>query len=109
MLDRLVLADRAVEHVALFGISGRARQRHLAKPDRFGGDQDALRVHAVQDILKTAAFLAETIFQGNFKILDEELVGIDRFAAHLLDLMNGDAAAVEVRYGQAEAVRWRSE
>ena len=51
----------------LFGVVRGARQRHLAEPDRFGGDQDALRIHAVQDVFEAAAFLAETIFQREFQ------------------------------------------
>src|SRR5438105_13861695 len=33
MLDCLVLADRAVEYVALLGVSRSARERHLTEPD----------------------------------------------------------------------------
>ena len=104
MLDRLVLADRTVEHVALFGVGRGARQRHLAEPDRFGRDQDAFGIHAVQDVFEAAALLAEAIFDRNFKILEEQFVGIDGLAAHLLDFMNGDAAAIEIGIEQAEPV-----
>ena len=52
VLDALVLADRPAEHDALAGIARGAGQRGAAEPDRLGGDQDALRVHAVQDVLK---------------------------------------------------------
>src|ERR1700722_16298766 len=52
MLDRLVLADRAIEYDAGFGVGGGTSQRELAEPDRFGGDQDAFGIHAVQNIFE---------------------------------------------------------
>ena len=88
----------------LLGVCGGARQRHLAEPDRFGRDQDAFRIHAVQDVFEAAAFLAEAIFHRNFEILDEQFVGIDGLAAHLLDLVHRDAAAIEIGVEQAQAV-----
>src|SRR6266404_5877332 len=84
MLDRLVLADRPVEHVAFPGVGGGTRKRDLAEPDRFGGDQDALRVHAMQNIFEAAAFLAKAILDRDFKVLEKEFVGVDRLAAHFL-------------------------
>ena len=71
MLDRLVLADRAVEHDAALGVLGGARQRELAEADRFGRNQDALGIHAVQDVFEAAAFLAQAIINRDFKILEE--------------------------------------
>jgi hypothetical protein len=58
----------------------------------------------VQDIFEAAAFLAEAVLDRDFKILDEQFVGIDGLAAHLLDLMHRDALAVEIGIEQAEAV-----
>ncbi len=104
MLDRLVLADRPVEHVAPFGVGRGARKRHLPEPNRFGGDQDALRIHAMQNIFEAAAFLAKAILEQDFKVLDEQFVGVDSLTAHLLDLMNGDPAAIKIGIEKAEAV-----
>jgi hypothetical protein len=103
MLDRLVLADRTIEHDAAFRIIRGTRQRHLAEPDRFGGDQDALRVHAVQDVFEAAALLAKTVFHRDLKILEEQFIGVDGLAAHLLDLVHGDARSIEIGIEQAEA------
>ena len=58
----------------------------------------------MQDIFEAAPLFAEAIFERNFEILDEELVGIDRLAAHLLDLAHRDPAAVEIGIEQAQAV-----
>ena len=75
----------------LLGISGGARQRDLAEPDCFGRDQDALGIHAVQDVFEAASLFTKAILQRNFEILEEQFVGIDRLAAHLLDLVHRDA------------------
>ncbi len=104
MLDRLVHADRPVEHDATLGVVGRARYRDMAEPDGFGRDQDALRIHAVQDVFKTPPLLAEAILNGNLEILEEQLVRVDRLATHLLDLVHRDPLAIEVRVEQAQSV-----
>ena len=61
MLDRLVLADRPAEHDALLGVARGAGQRRAADADRLGRDQDALGVHAVQDVLEALALLADAV------------------------------------------------
>ena len=81
MLDRLVLADRTVEHDALARISRRALERQHAEPDRLGRDQDALGIHAVQDVLEAPALLADAVGDRNLEILDEQLVRIDALCA----------------------------
>ena len=58
----------------------------------------------MQNVFEAATFLAEAICNRNFKILNEELVGIDGLAAHLFDFMDGDAAAIEIRIEQAQAM-----
>jgi len=55
----------------------------------------------VQDVLEAAAFLAEAILNRDFKVLDEQFVGVDRLAAHLLDLMHRDPVAIEIGVEQA--------
>src|SRR6266404_8138838 len=102
MLDRLVLADRPVEHVAFLCVGGGTRKRDLAQSNRFGGDQDALRVHAMQNIFEAAAFVAKAILDRDFKVLEKKFVGVDGLAAHLLDLMNRDAAAIEIGIKQTQ-------
>ena len=87
----------------LLGVGRCARQRQLAQPDRFGRDQNALRVHAVQDVFEATAFFAQAILNRDFKILDEQFVGIDGLAAHLLDLVHLDPAAIEIGIEQAQA------
>src|SRR5437879_2911033 len=104
MLDRLVLADRTIEHDAAFRIGRGTRKRELAETDGFRCNQNAFRIHAVQDVFEAAAFLAKAILKRNLKILDEQFVGVDGLAAHLLDFMNRNAATIEIGIEQAETV-----
>ena len=103
MLDRLVLADRPVEHDALLGVARGLAQRRAAEADRLRPDQDALGVHAVQDVFEAPALLADAIGDRHRQRVDEQLVGIDRAAAHLGDFAHVDVAAVEVGVEQAQA------
>src|SRR5256885_1713297 len=52
VLHRLVLPDRAVEDDALVRVRARARERGAAQADGFGGDEDPLGVHAVQNVIE---------------------------------------------------------
>ena len=74
MLDRLVLADRPAEHHTLLGIGGGALQRDAAEPDRFGGDQNALRIEPMKNVFEAAAVLADPVGFGNFQPVDEQLI-----------------------------------
>ncbi|MNJ45829.1 hypothetical protein D3C77_409410 [compost metagenome] len=104
MLDALVQADRAVEHFALQRIVRRPGQRGAAQAHGFAGHQNALGVHAVEDVLEALALLANAVGHRYPQAIDEHLVGVDGLAAHLVDLMHVDAAAVEVGVEQAQAI-----
>ena len=103
VLDGLVLADRAAEHLALVRVLGRACQRCPTQTNGLGGDQDALGVHAVQDVLEALVFFADAVLGGHLQAVDEELVGVDALAAHLLDFAHLDLATVQVGVEQAQA------
>src|SRR4029078_12855304 len=100
-----VLPDRSAKHDALLGIGGSARKRRAAEPDRFGGDQHTLGIHAVQDVAEAVAFLADAVLDRNLEAVDEDLVRIDGGAAHLLYLARLDAVAVEIRIEEREPGR----
>ncbi len=103
MLDALVLADRPVENNAFLGVGGSALQGTAPEADRFGGDQDALRVHAVQDVLEALALLADAVLFRHRVGVEEHLVRVDGVAPHLLDLPHFDLPAVEVGIEEREA------
>src|SRR5256885_1824136 len=65
VLDRLVLADRAVEDDTLFRVGGGAIDRAAPEPDQLGADQDALGIHAVQDVFEALAFFADAVRFGH--------------------------------------------
>ena len=71
MLDRLVLTDRPVEHVPRARVVRSLGQCNFAETDSFRRDQDALRIHAVQNVFEAAALLADAIVFRNFEIADE--------------------------------------
>ena len=52
----------------LLRVGGGARQRAAAEADRLGGDQDALGIHAVQDVFEAPALLADAILDRNLEI-----------------------------------------
>ncbi len=97
MLDALIFSDRAIEDDAFFGVVRRPRQRQFAETDGFRRNQDTLGIHAVQDVFEAAALLAEAIFHRNLEVFEKKFVGVDDLAAHLLDLMDLDALAIEIR------------
>src|SRR6516162_1584742 len=105
MLNGLILADRTVEYDALARIARRALHGQHAKPYRFGSNQNPLRVHAVQNIFEPASLFADAIIDRNLEPLDEELVGVDGLAPHLLDLVDLDPVAIEVGVEQAQPLR----
>ena len=71
-LDALVLADRTAEHLALLGIVRRPLDEPAAIADTFGGNQDALGIHAVENVAKTLVLLADERVGGNFEIVEED-------------------------------------
>ena len=53
---------------------------------------------------KPLPFLADAVLDRDLEPVDEDLVGVDRLAAHLLDLAHLDVLAVEVGVEEAQAV-----
>ena len=104
MRDGLVLSDRAAEDDAFFRVADRFGNRGAADSDRFGGDQDALGIQAVEQAMKAAAFAADQIRRRHFQVVDEQQVGIDGGAAEFLELANFDRRRIELGEEQAHAV-----
>ena len=104
MLHALVLSDRPVEHDALAGVRRGACECGAAQAHGLGGDQDALGVQPVEQDLEAAAFLADAVLGGHRQRLDEQHVRVDGLAAHLRDLADLDACAIESRVEQREPV-----
>ena len=48
----------------------------VAVADAFGGDQRALGIEAVEDVLESLPFLADQVLGRNFEIVEEKLVGL---------------------------------
>ena len=104
MLDALIFADLSPEDDPILGVLHRTLQRVTTNRDRLGTDQDALRVQAVEDIAKALALLADPIGFGDEQVIDEDRIGIDGLAAHLLDLADLDRGTVEIGIEDRDAV-----
>ena len=59
--DALIRTDGPAEHDALVGVGDRLAQRHLADAEGFGGDEDALGVQSVDEVLEATALLADAV------------------------------------------------
>ena len=70
-------------------------ERRPADADRLGRDQHALRVHAVQDVLEAAPFLADQIVGRDLEVGEEELVQSTHLRP-IFSISHRDALAVEV-------------
>src|SRR5678815_3034197 len=75
-LNPLVLADRPVEHHAFVGVAPRAIDEPIAVANALGGNQDALGVHAVEDVLEALPLLANQVLSRNLEVFEEHLVGL---------------------------------
>jgi enoyl-CoA hydratase/carnithine racemase len=104
MSDFLIHADRPVEDDAVLVILDSVSERGAADADRLRGDEDALGVQAVEDVLEPSPFLADPILDRHRQVVDEQFVRVDRLAPHLVDLAHGDVATVELSVEQARAL-----
>ena len=66
-------------------------QEPAAVADAFLRDQDALGVHAVEDVAEAPALLADQVLGRHFEIVEEHLVGV--VVDHRLDRPDLDAVA----------------
>ena len=105
MLDRLVLADRPVEHArAPWHSRRRAPARRCPSPTASAAIRMRSGFMPCRMYSKPRPSSPMRSSTGISKSVDEQLVGVDRLAAHLLDLAHLDRAAVEVGVEQAQAV-----
>ena len=96
VLNALVLSDGSIKDDALLGVIRCAIQRALPQAHRLSRNENALGVHAVQDVLEALAFFSNAVCSRHRHAIEEHLVRVDRLAAHLLDLSHLDPTAIEV-------------
>src|SRR6185503_6761253 len=100
-LDRLVLADRLAEGLALLRVPQRLGERRLRDADAACRDVDAPELEPAGRLLEAAAFLADEVTRGDAVVLEDELGRVDALVAELLEL----AACLESRPLLAEEHR----
>src|SRR5262245_23093062 len=106
MLNSLVLPDRTAEYHTIARITGGLAQGGAAKADGLRRDQNALRIHAVQNVFEAPALLANPILDRHRQRLDEQLIGVDGAAAHLGDFTHVDMIAIKRRVEEAQSFRF---
>ena len=104
MLDRLVLPDGAVEDLAFARIVRRPLQGAAPDADRLRGDEDALGIEAVEQVMEAPALLADAVLRRHRQAVEEHRVRIDRRAAHLRNLGRREIAPVKIRVEERQAV-----
>src|SRR5262249_16718714 len=72
-LNPLVLTDRTAEHDALARVFGCALDEPPTIADALAGNENALRIHSVQQIFEAFPFLADQVLYWHFEIVDEQL------------------------------------
>src|SRR5882762_2035360 len=97
MLDGLVLADGPIEYHPLPCVARRATQRVLGDSGRTGGDDDALGVEAVEEVVEPPPLFADSILLGNEQVLDENRIRVDGGPAQLRNPPHFDLLPVELR------------
>jgi hypothetical protein len=70
-LHALVLADGAAEHHALLDVGADLVDEPVAVADAFGGNQGALGIQPVKDVLEALAFLADQVFASGISRLSK--------------------------------------
>ena len=72
-LNALVLAYGAAEYVPLFGVRNRLCREPLGIADAFGGNQQPLGIHSVQDVTKPPPLFADQVLRRHHHIIEEHL------------------------------------
>ena len=73
-LHALIAADRALEHNALVRIPRGALDEPVTVADTLGGDQCALGIQAVENVLETLALRADEVLGRHLELVEEQLV-----------------------------------
>ena len=86
-LDRLVLADRLAEGLALLGVAHGLVEAGLGHADAAGGDVDAAEFQPAQRVLQALALHAADELVGvHAVVLEGKLGGVDPAVAEFLEL-----------------------
>ena len=103
-LDTLILADGPTEDDALFRVGCGATEGDATSAQGFGGDEDALGVEAIEEVVEAAPNFADNIAGIDGEVVVEDLVRIDGVAPELFDFADRDVLGVEVGEEEGHAV-----
>ena len=95
MLYRLVLSDWTTKNNSLSSVACGPINRVSSNADRLGRDQDTFRVKPVKQIAKALTLLTNSILNRNNKVINKQLVLINRFATHLVNLTHANSISIK--------------
>lgn len=90
-LDALILADWPFKDHPLLRIATGTINEPVTIANTFGGNQNTLGVHAIQNVAKAHAFLTNEAVERDAQIVEEDLGSV--VVDHYLDWLDGDAVA----------------
>jgi hypothetical protein len=102
--DALVLADGPAEHHPLVAVGDGPLERDASDPDRLAGQEDALRVEAVEQVVEPPTDLADDVLVGHEGVVEGHLARHHGVAAHLRDRGDLDLRHLQVDEEQGHAV-----
>src|SRR5882724_3279597 len=82
MLNPLVLSDRTTKHHSVSRVSSGTSQGRAPEANAFAGNEDALRVQAVEQVVKSPAYFADQVFTRDWQVVERHLATRDRVAPH---------------------------
>src|SRR5262245_23725000 len=74
-LHALILTDWTVEDYTLFDVGDELVDEPITIANALRGDQRALRVQTVENVLKTFPLFADKVLRWNFEVLEKEFIG----------------------------------
>src|SRR3546814_6732795 len=86
----------------VIGVIDGVRQRAAAQPHCCGSNQDALWVQAMQYVFETLAFFPYAVLNRNAQAIDEQHIGVDRFAAHFFDFTHFYFCSIQIGVERSE-------
>src|ERR1700722_19283558 len=104
MLYRLIFADRPIEDGSLFCIVRCPAQCGTAHSNAFHGNEYALRIQAVKEIMKSLSLFSDQILLWDGHAVEKYLIGIDGLSTHFRYLSHVGIVSIKIGVKQADSI-----